>query len=43
MNEVYTTAQIANEKFMRIRRSIDFLIIAVVLWALVQLVLAVSP
>lgn len=42
MNEVYTTAQIANEKFVRIRRSIDFLIVAVVLWAVVQLVLALS-
>ena len=42
MSEVYNTARIANGKFARIRRSIDFLIVSVVLWSLIQLVLALS-
>ena len=43
MSEVYNTARIASGKFARIRRSIDFLIVSVVLWSLIQLVLALSP
>lgn len=42
VSEVYNTARIANGKFQRIRRSIDFLIVAVIVWSLIQLVLALS-
>jgi len=42
LTEVYNTARIANEKFARIRHSIDYLIVSVVLWMLIQLLLALS-
>jgi len=42
LTEVYNTARIASVKFARIRYSIDFLIVAVILWTLVQLLLALT-
>lgn len=42
LTEVYNTARIANEKFARIRYSIDYLIVSVVLWTLIQVLLALS-
>lgn len=43
LTEVYNTARIANTKFARIRFSIDYLMIAVILWLLIQVALALSP
>ena len=40
--EVYTTARLARKKFLRIRYSLDFLIAAVFLWGMVQIIAAVS-
>lgn len=42
LNEVYTTARMANQKFKRIRYSLDFLIAAAVFWALVQFMVALG-
>jgi len=42
MTEVHTTARLANQKFMLIRYSLDFLIAAVFLWTLVQLMIALG-
>lgn len=42
LNEVYTLAQIADRKFRRLQRSFDFLIAALALWALIQVILAVT-
>ncbi|MBI5033506.1 MAG: hypothetical protein HZB51_23535 [Chloroflexi bacterium] len=42
LTEVYTTARLARKKFLRIRYSLDFLIAAVFLWGMVQIVAAVS-
>ncbi|MBI5303939.1 MAG: hypothetical protein HY868_17515 [Chloroflexi bacterium] len=41
LNEVYTLAVIANRKFLRLQRSFDFLIAALVLWAMIQVIMAV--
>jgi hypothetical protein len=43
LSEVYITAQLVNLKFIRIRYSIDFLIAAVLLWAIMQVVVALTP
>jgi hypothetical protein len=43
LTEVHTTAQLANQKFNRIRYSLDFLIVAVILWTIMQIVVALSP
>lgn len=43
LTEVHNTAQIAMRKFVRVRYSIDFLIIAVVLWAVLQLLFGLLP
>ena len=40
LTEVYAKAKIAMRKFIRVRRSVTFLIAALVLWAVVQLLLA---
>ncbi len=42
LTEVYNTARIANEKFARIRYSIDYLIVSVALWTLIQVLFAIS-
>lgn len=42
LTEVYNTARIASVKFTRIRYSIDFLIASVILWALIQLFIALT-
>lgn len=42
LNEVYTLAQIANRKFLRLQRSFDFLIAALVLWAMIQIITALN-
>lgn len=42
LTEVYNTARIASVKFTRIRYSIDFLIVSVVLWMLIQLLFAID-
>ncbi len=42
LTEVHTTARLANEKFIRIRHSLDFLIVAVFLWAMMQVMVALS-
>jgi hypothetical protein len=42
LNEVYTLALIANRKFIRLQHSFDFLIAALVLWALVQVIMSLS-
>jgi hypothetical protein len=42
LTEVYMTARLANDKFTRIRYSLDFLIIAVLLWAMMQVMVAVG-
>lgn len=43
LTEVHTTAKLANQKFIRIRYSLDFLIVAVLLWAMMQVMVALSP
>lgn len=43
LTEVHNTAQIATRKFKRVRYSIDFLIIAVVLWVVLQLLFGLLP
>ena len=43
LSEVYNTARIANDKFARIRHSIDWLIVSVVLWSLIEIVLGLFP
>ena len=40
--EIHTTAKLARKKFLRIRYSLDFLIAAVFLWGMVQIVAALS-
>jgi len=42
LTEVHTTALIATTKFQRIRYSIDFLIVAVILWAMLQVLIGLS-
>lgn len=42
LTEVHNTARLANQKFIRIRHSLDFLIAAVVLWSLVQLMVGLG-
>lgn len=42
LTEVHTTARLANQKFIRIRHSLDFLIGAVILWSLVQLMVGLG-
>lgn len=42
LTEVHTTARLANEKFIRIRYSLDFLIVAVLLWAMMQVMVALG-
>lgn len=42
LTEVYTTAQLARKKFMRIQYSLDFLIAAILLWGAIQIVAASS-
>jgi Family of unknown function (DUF5706) len=43
LTEVYTTARLAGIKFLRIRYSLDFLIAAIFLWGLIQIVVALGP
>lgn len=43
LSQVWVKAQIANRKFTMIRWSLTFLILTVVLWAMVQLLLAFTP
>ena len=40
--EVYTTARLAQKKFLRIRYSLDFLIASVFLWGMVLIVMGLS-
>jgi hypothetical protein len=40
LTEVYAKAKIATRKFARVRHSVSFLIVALVLWAVIQLLLA---
>jgi hypothetical protein len=40
LTEVYAKAKIAKSKFTKVRHSVNFLIVALVLWAVVQLLLA---
>ncbi len=40
LTEVYAIARIANQKFVRVRTSLDFLIGALSLWAVIQVVMA---
>ena len=42
LTEVHTTARLANQKFIRIRHSLDFLIAAVILWAAMQVMVALG-
>jgi hypothetical protein len=42
MVQVHTTARLAHQKFLLIRYSLDFLIVAVFLWTLVQLMIALG-
>ena len=42
LSEVHTTARLANQKFISIRYSLDFLIAAVFLWSLVQVMIALG-
>ena len=42
LTEVHNTARIANQKFIRIRYSLDFLIAAVFLWSLVPLMVGLG-
>ncbi len=42
LTEVHATAQLANQKFIRIRYSLDFLIAAIFLWGLIQIVIALG-
>lgn len=43
LTEVYNTARIATKKFARVRYSIDYLLIALVLWGLIVLDTALLP
>ncbi len=43
LTDVHEQAQIARDKFMRVRSSLDFLIVALALWVFIQLTLAVTP
>jgi len=43
LTEVHMTARLARQKFIRIRYSLDFLIVAVMLWAIMQIMVALSP
>src|SRR5581483_3211835 len=43
LTEVHNTSQIATRKFKRIRYSLDFLIVGVLLWGAIQILLALSP
>ena len=40
--EVHITARLARRKFVRIRKSLDFLVIAVLLWTVIQAIAAMS-
>ena len=42
LNEVYTISLIAQRKFSRVQRSFDFLIAALLLWAALQVLLAMA-
>jgi pseudouridine kinase len=42
LTEVHTTAQLASKKFLRIRYSLDFLIAAIFLWGMIQIVVALG-
>lgn len=43
LTEVYNTARIASQKFVRVRKSIDFLILALFLWAIIVALNAFAP
>jgi hypothetical protein len=43
LSEVHITARLVDLKFIRIRYSIDFLIAAVLLWAIMRIVVALTP
>lgn len=43
LTQVYSTARIASLKFARVRYSIDFLILALILWSGIVLVTAILP
>ena len=43
LTQVYSTAHIATQKFARVRYSIDYLIYALILWAVIVLVTAIAP
>ena len=43
LTEVHITARLVYQKFIRIRYSLDFLIVAVMLWAIMQIMVALSP
>ena len=43
LTEVYNTARIANQKFARVRRSIDFLILSLILWTIIVVLNAFAP
>ncbi len=42
LTEVHTTARLASKKFLRIRYSLDFLIVAIFLWGAIQIVVALG-
>ena len=42
LTEVHTTARLASKKFIRIRYSLDFLIAAMFLWGMIQIVVALG-
>ncbi len=42
LTEVHTTARLASKKFLRIRYSLDFLILAIFLWGAIQIVVALA-
>ena len=42
LTEVHTTARLASKKFTRIRYSLDFLIAAIFLWGMIQIVVALA-
>ncbi len=43
LTDSHEQAQIANNKFVRVRSSLDFLIAALTLWAFIQIMMAVTP
>jgi hypothetical protein len=42
LTEVHMTARLASKKFIRIRYSLDFLIAAIFLWGMIQIVVALG-